>query len=86
MSCGWEIKKSMTEFLHSMPSFSDLGEDSGERAHREEARNESRVGAVVNLATKERTKSQFEAMLSHFSLIRFFVSNICSESFRTFSV
>ena len=62
MSCGGDIIKSMTDFLQSMPSFSDLREDAGERAHQEEARNESRLGAVVNIAKKERTKSQFEAM------------------------
>ena len=33
MSCGGDITKSMMEFLQSMPSFGDLGEDSGERAH-----------------------------------------------------
>ena len=49
-------------FLERVKEFGDLGEDDGERAHQEEARNESRVGAVVNLAKKERTKSQFEAM------------------------
>ena len=62
MSCGGDITKSMKELLQSMPEFGDLGEDAGERAHQEEARNESRVGAVVNLAKRERTKSQFEAM------------------------
>ena len=61
MSCGLEITKSMTEFVQSIPAFADFGEDAGERAHQEEARNESRVGAVVNLAKKERTKSQFES-------------------------
>ena len=61
MSCGREITKSMTELLQSIPSFGDLEEDDGERAHKEEARNESRVGAVVNLTKKERTKSKFEA-------------------------
>ena len=30
--------------------------------HQEEEMNESRVGVVANLAKKERTKSQFEAM------------------------
>ena len=35
MSCGGEITKSMTEFLQSMPTFGDLGEDAGERAHQE---------------------------------------------------
>ena len=49
-------------FLERVQGFGDHGEDAGERAHQEEARNESRVGAVVNLAKKERTKSQFEAM------------------------
>ena len=41
MSCGGEITKSMTELLQSIPAFGDLGEDDGERAHQEEARNES---------------------------------------------
>ena len=49
-------------FLERVHGFCDLGEDAGERAHQEKARNESRVGTVVNLAKKERTKSQFEAM------------------------
>ena len=52
MSCGGEITKSMTEFLQSMPTFGDLGEDAGERAHQEEARNEIRVGAVINIAKR----------------------------------
>ena len=42
--------------------FGDLGEDAGKRAHQERARNESQLGAVVNLTKKECTKSQFEAM------------------------
>ena len=49
-------------FLERVQGFGDLGEDAGERAHREEARNDSLVGAVANLAKKGRTKSQFEAM------------------------
>ena len=49
-------------FIERVQGFVDLGEDAGERAHQEEARNESRVGAVVYLAKKERTKSQFKAM------------------------
>ena len=49
-------------FLERVQGFGDLGEDAGEQAHQEEARNESRVGAVVDLAKKERTKSKFEAM------------------------
>ena len=32
--------------------FSDLGEDAGERSHQEEARNESRVVALVNIVKK----------------------------------
>ena len=50
---------SLLIFLERVQGFGDLGEDDGERAHQEEARNESRVGAVVNLAKKERIKSQF---------------------------
>ena len=37
-------------------------ESADERAHQEEARNESLVSTVVNLAKKKRTKSQLEAM------------------------
>ena len=36
-------------FLEQVQGFGDLGEDAGERAHQEEASNESIVGAVVNL-------------------------------------
>ena len=36
-------------FLERVQGFGDLGEDAGERAHQEEARNESWVVAVVNL-------------------------------------
>ena len=49
-------------FLERVQGLGDLGQDAGERAHQEEARNDIRVGAVVNLAKKERTKSQFKAM------------------------
>ena len=52
----------LLRFLERVQGFGYLGEDDGERAHQEESRNEIRVGAVVNLAKKERTKSQFEAM------------------------
>ena len=48
--------------LERVQGFGDIGENSGERAHQEEARNDSRVGAALNLAKKERTKSQFKAM------------------------
>ena len=44
-------------FLERAQGFVDLGEDAGERAHQEEASNESQVGAVANLAKKERTQS-----------------------------
>ena len=49
-------------FLERVQGFGDLGEDAGERSHQGEARNVSIVGAVVNIAKKERIKSQFEAM------------------------
>ena len=52
----------LLRFLERVQGLGDLGEDAGERAHQEEARNESRVGAVLNLEKKGRTKSQFEAM------------------------
>ena len=52
----------LLRFLEQIQGFGDLGEDAGERAHQEESRNESRVGVVVNIAIKERTKSKFEAM------------------------
>ena len=51
----------LLKFMGRVQGFGDLREDSGERANQEEARNESRVGAVINLAKKKRTKSQFEA-------------------------
>ena len=46
----------LLRFMEQVQVFGDPGEDAGERAHQEEARNESRVGAVVNLAKKEHTK------------------------------
>ena len=49
----------LLRFLKRVQGFGDLVEDAGERKHQEEARNESRMGAVVNLEKKERTKSQF---------------------------
>ena len=52
----------LLRFLGRVQVFGNLGEDSGERSHQEEVRNESQVGVVVNVAKKERTKSQFEAM------------------------
>ena len=52
----------LLRFLERVQGFGDLGEGSGEQTHQEEARNESRVGAVVNPSKKERTKPQFEAM------------------------
>ena len=44
----------LLRFLEQVQGFGDLGEGAGEQAHQEEARNESRVGAVINLAKKER--------------------------------
>ena len=52
----------LLRFMEQVQGFGDLGDNAGERAHQEEAKNESRVGAVVNLAKKEGTKSHFEAM------------------------
>ena len=52
----------LLRFLERVQVFGDFRKDSGEREHQEESRDESRVGAVVNIAIKERTKSQFEAM------------------------
>ena len=46
----------LLRFLERVQGFGDLGEDSGERAHQEEARDESQMGEVVNLEKKEGTK------------------------------
>ena len=52
----------LLKFLEGVQGFGDLREHAGEQAHQEESRNESRVGAVVNVAKRERTRPQFEAM------------------------
>ena len=52
----------LLRFLERVQGFGDLGEDTGEQVHQEEAGNESQEGAVVNIVKQERTKSQFEAM------------------------
>ena len=52
----------LLRFMERVQGFCDLEEGAGERSHKEEARNESQVGAVINIAKKERTKSQFKAM------------------------
>ena len=52
----------LLRLLERVQGFGNLGNDSGEWAHQEEASNKSRVGTVVNLSKKERTKSYFEAM------------------------
>ena len=44
----------LLRFLERVQGFGNLGQDAGEWAHQEESRNESRVGAVVNLAKKGR--------------------------------
>ena len=49
-------------FLEQLQGLGDLGEDAGERSHQEEATNDNRVGAVVNISKNERKKSQFKAM------------------------
>ena len=85
MSCGREITKSMTEFLQSVPTFGDLGQDAGERTHQEEARNESPVGAVINLAKNERTKSQFEAMMKS-AKVKEMMSELKQNSKRKFNI
>ena len=46
----------LLRFLEQVHGFGDLGEDAGEWAHQEEERNEIRLGVVVNLAKRERTK------------------------------
>ena len=43
----------LLRFLERVQGFGDLGEDAGEQAHQEEARNESQVDTVVNLAKNE---------------------------------
>ena len=62
-----------------------LGEDYGERLHEEESRNESQVGAVVNLAKKERTKSQFEAMKKS-AMVKETMSEFKQKSKRNFII
>ena len=79
MICGGEITKSMKEFIQSILKFGHLGEDSGEQAHHEQARNESRLGAVVNLAKKEITKSQFEAMKNS-AMVKEIISELKQKS------
>ena len=72
-------------FLELVQEFGDLGEDAGERAHQEEARNEISVGAVVNLAKKERTKSQFEATKKS-ALVKETMSKFKQKSKRNFII
>ena len=52
----------LLRLLEQVQVFGNLGKDSGKWAHQEEASNKSRVGTMVNLSKKERTKSYFEAM------------------------
>ena len=72
-------------FLEQVQGFGDLGEDAGERAHQEESRNESRVGAVANLVKKERTKSQFEAMKKSTN-VKQMMSDLKDKSRRKFKI
>ena len=85
MSCGGEIANSMTDFLQSILAFGDLREDAGERAHQEEASNESQVDSVVNIAKKERTKSQFEAMKKS-AKVKETMSELKQKSKRKFNI
>ena len=72
-------------FLERVQGLGDLGEDVGERAHQEEARNENRVGVVVNLTKKERTKSQFEAM-KRSAKVKETMSELKQKSKRKFNI
>ena len=72
-------------FLELVQEFGDLGEDAGEQEHQEEARNEISVGAVVNLAKKERTKSQFEATKKS-ALVKETMSEFKQKSKRNFII
>ena len=72
-------------FLERVQEFGDLGEDAGERAHQEEARNESRVGAVVNIAKEERAKSQFEATKKSAKVMKM-MSDLNQKSKRKFKI
>ena len=75
----------LLRFLERVQLFGDLGEDSGERAHQEEASNEIRVGLVVNLEKKERTKSHFEAMKKS-AKVKEMMSELKQKSKRKFKI
>ena len=75
----------LLRFMERVQGFGDLGEDAGERANQEEARNESRVVAVINLAKKERTKSQFEAM-NNSAKVKEMMSDLKQKSKRKFKI
>ena len=75
----------LLRFLERVQGFGDLGEDAGERSHQEEARNESRVVMVVNIAKKERTKSQFEAMKKS-AMVKETMSEFKQKSKRNFII
>ena len=75
----------LLRFMERVQGLGDLGKDVGERAHQEEARNESRVGAVVNIAKKERTKSQLEAMKKS-EMVKEMMSDFKQKSERKFII
>ena len=75
----------LLRFLERVQGFSEVGEDAGEQAHQEEARNESRVGAVTNLAKKEHTKSQFEATKNS-AMVKETMSEFKQKSRRNFMI
>ena len=75
----------LVRFLEWVQGFGDFGEDAGERAHQEEARNGSQVGTVANLAQKERTKSQFESMKKS-AMVKQMMSKFKQKSKRKFKI
>ena len=75
----------LLRFLQRVQGFGYLGENSGKQAHQEEARNESQVDTVLNLAKKERSKSQFEAMKKS-AMIKETMSEFKQKSKRNFII
>ena len=71
--------------MEQVQGFGDLGEGDGEHAHQEDERDESQVGAMINLAKKERTKSQFEAMKKS-AKVKEMMSELKQKSKRKFKI
>ena len=72
-------------FLEQVQGFGDLGEDAYEWAYQEWARNDSRVGLVVNISGRERTKSQFEAIKKS-AKVKEMMSELKQKSKRKFNI